>query len=157
MITNERQFRITKSQLDKLNAVMAGFDLEAATRRTGSRILAEAELAGLKSQASDLSNDLREYEALKSGTITVLKAGTLSELPKILIRARIAKGLSQHALAEKLGLKEQQIQRYEAEGYSSASLRRLAEVADALGLNVTEVAEFTDAQRPKPAGQGSGH
>src|SRR6266404_2578967 len=121
MITNERQFRITKSQLDKLSAVMAGFDLEEATRRTGSRILADAELAALKSQVSDLSNELREYEALKSGTITVLKARNFSELPTILIRARIAKGLSQRALAEKLGLKEQQIQRYESEEYSSAS------------------------------------
>ena len=145
MITNERQFRITKSQHEKLNEALNGFDLDAATRRIGSRVLAEAELAALKSQASDLSDEIREYEALKSGTMSVLKARSLSELPTILIRARIAKGLSQQALAEKLGLKEQQIQRYEAEGYSSASLRRLGEVADALNLNITGVAEFTDA------------
>ncbi len=136
MITNERQFRITKAQFDKLNAAAADFDLEAATRRIGARILAEAELEALRSQASDLSDQLREYQALKSGAITILKAGNLSELPTILIRARIAKGLSQRDLAQRLGLKEQQIQRYEAEGYSSASLRRLAEIAEALNLNV---------------------
>ncbi len=146
MTTNERQFRITKSQLDKLHAALTGFDLDAATRCIGSRVLADAELAALKSQASDLSNEIRDYEALKSGTISVLKARNLSELPTILIRARIAKGLSQQALAEKLGLKEQQIQRYESEEYSSASLRRLAEVAEALNLNITGVAEFTDAR-----------
>src|SRR5205823_192887 len=116
MITNERQFRITKAQFDKLNAAVADFDVEAAARRIGGRILAEAELEALRSQAADLSGQLREYQALKSGAITILKAGNLSELPTILIRARIAKGLSQRDLAERLGLKEQQIQRYEAEG-----------------------------------------
>jgi len=142
MITNERQFRITKSQLDRLNAAVADFDVEEASRRSGSRILADAELAALKSQSSELYNELREYEALKSGAITVLKTNKLSELPTILIRARIARGLSQRELAERLGMQEQQIQRYEAEGYASASLRRLTEVADALHLNVTEVAEL---------------
>ena len=39
-------------------------------------------------------------------------------------------------------MKEQQIQRYEAEEYASANLHRLAEVANALGLNINEIAEF---------------
>ena len=143
MITNERQFRITRFQLEKLSAAMADFDVEAASRRTGSRILAEAELAALKSQSSELSDQLREYEALKSGTITILKANKLSELPTILIRARIARGLSQRDLAERLGMQEQQIQRYEAESYASASLRRLEEVADALDISISEVAVLT--------------
>ncbi|MBM4258372.1 MAG: helix-turn-helix transcriptional regulator [Deltaproteobacteria bacterium] len=40
--------------------------------------------------------------------------GSLEELPKTLIQARIAGGLSQEDLATTLGLKPQQIQRYEA-------------------------------------------
>jgi HTH-type transcriptional regulator/antitoxin HigA len=71
-----------------------------------------------------------------------LKAQSLAELPGILIRARIAQGLSQRELAGKLGLKEQQIQRYEAEEYSTANVLRLAEVANALDLNISEVAEL---------------
>ena len=42
----------------------------------------------------------------------------------------------------RIGLKEQQIQRHESEGYAAASLRRLTEIAEALGLNMIEVAEF---------------
>ena len=42
-----------------------------------------------------------------------------------------------------LGLKEQQIQRYESEEYATANLRRLAEVAEALNLNISEVAELS--------------
>ena len=59
----------------------------------------------------------------------------LNDLPQALIRARIASGLSQRELAMRLGLKEQQIQRYEATKYASASLSRVIEVAQAIASN----------------------
>lgn len=142
MITNERQYRITSAQLEKLKTAIDTFDIKASTERTKSKVLAKAEIEALRSEYEKLSIQLREYETLKSGTVEILKASNLEELPSILIRARIAKGLSQRQLADTLGLKEQQIQRYEAEEYASANLRRLAEVARALGLSISEVAEF---------------
>ncbi len=142
MITNERQYRITTTQLKKFREAIDEFDIESAIKRTKSKILAKAELDALQSEYENLSAQLHEYETLKSGTVDVLKASSLEELPIILIRARIAKRLSQRQLAEAIDVKEQQIQRYEAEEYASASLSRLAEVAKALGLNISEVAEF---------------
>jgi HTH-type transcriptional regulator/antitoxin HigA len=142
MITNERQYRISKTQLSRLREVVEAFDLQETAARVGSDVLAKAELEALKSEVEVLSEQIREYEALKSGAVTVLKAATLEELPTILIRARIAQGLSQRRLAEMLGVKEQQVQRYESEQYASASLRRLTQVADALHLNISEVAEL---------------
>jgi len=142
MIANERQYRITSAQLEKIKKAIEAFDIKAAAEQTKSKILAKAELDALQSEYENLSLQLQEYETLKSGTIETLKASTLEKLPKILIKARIAKGLSQRQLAEVLNLKEQQIQRYEAEEYASANLRRLAEVANALSLNISEVAEF---------------
>ena len=56
------------------------------------------------------------------------------------IKARIAQGLSQKDLAERLKLKEQQIQRYEATDYASASLNRIKEVVTALGIDIGEPA-----------------
>jgi transcriptional regulator with XRE-family HTH domain len=56
----------------------------------------------------------------------------ISVIPRDLIRARIAAGLSQRELAERLGMPEQQIQRYEAKEYESVSLGRIAEVAKVL-------------------------
>src|SRR3712207_8673900 len=41
----------------------------------------------------------------------------------LLVFARVAQGLSQKELARRLGLKEQAIQRYEAERYRGISLR----------------------------------
>jgi HTH-type transcriptional regulator/antitoxin HigA len=142
MITNERQYRITSAQLEKLRKAVDDFDTKAVVRQTKSKVLAKAELDALRSEYENLSMQLHEYETLKSGTVEILRASNLEELPSILIRARIAKGFSQRQLADAIGLKEQQIQRYEAEEYASANLPRLAEVAKALGLNISEVAEF---------------
>ena len=149
MITNERQYRITSAQLEKLKTSIDTFDIKAATKRIKSKILAKAEIEALRSEYENLSMQLHEYETLRSGTIEVLKASTLEELPNILIRARITRGLSQRQLAEAIGLKEQQIQRYEAEEYASANLSRLAQVAKALGLSINEIAKLkTEPEKP---------
>lgn len=150
MITNERQYRITRSQLERLRGAVDSFDVKEAARRASSVVLAKAELAALQSELENLSGQIQEYETLKSGSVEVLKACSLEGLPRILIRARIARGLSQRQLAETLGLKEQQIQRYESEEYASANLLRLADIANALNLNISEVAEFTTPPHPLP-------
>lgn len=146
MITNERQYKITKAALDKLRAAIKGFGLQKATTLIGDKTLAKAQLDALESESEVLSDQLREYEILKSGAVEDFRTESLQELPSILVKARIAKGMSQRQLAERLGLKEQQIQRYEAERYATASLRRVNEIADALGLRVAKHARLhTDA------------
>ena len=50
--------------------------------------------------------------------------------------ACITAGLSQEDLAAKLGLKPQQIQRYEATEYQSASLERVNGVVRVLGIKM---------------------
>jgi transcriptional regulator with XRE-family HTH domain len=68
----------------------------------------------------------------------VLARESFEDLPSALIQARIASGLSQKELAGRLNLKEQQIQRYEATEYASASLERINDVIRALGVSVRE-------------------
>jgi ribosome-binding protein aMBF1 (putative translation factor) len=77
-------------------------------------------------------------EALRDGQVRVLQLDSLSALLDTLIRARVAAGLTQRELAARLGLKEQQIQRYEATRYSGVSLERLQSVMDALGIRIHE-------------------
>jgi HTH-type transcriptional regulator / antitoxin HigA len=142
VITNERQYKITKAALSRLRDSLDTVGLERTSRTRSSSILAQAQLDALKSEFEVLAEQIREYEALKSGTVEHFSTTSLNELPGLLVKARIAKGMSQRALAEKLGVKEQQIQRYEATEYDAASLRRIIEVADALGLQVTKQAWF---------------
>jgi HTH-type transcriptional regulator / antitoxin HigA len=142
MITNERQYKITRNQLKKIEEAIDSFDAEKVIAGVKSKSLAKAQIDALLSEKENLVNQILQYETLKSGTVGQFRASTLKELPSILISARIAKNLSQNELAECVGIKEQQIQRYEAEQYASASLTRLAKIARALELNISEIAEF---------------
>ena len=136
MITNERQYRITRTQVSKFELAIEKFDRESEYRKgTDSRMI-EAEREALKSQLESLNKEMREYERLKSDNKSIILADSLEQLPTGLIQARIAGGLSQRALAQRLELKEQQIQKYESERYATASFRRLCQVAEALDLRV---------------------
>ena len=99
MITNERQYRITKAQLDRFNSALESFDVKLVSQQIKSKVLAIAELEALQSEHEKLMSEIHEYEALRSGAIEVLKASNLEELPTILIKARIVKSLSQRQLA----------------------------------------------------------
>jgi len=58
----------------------------------------------------------------------------LSDIGPRLLAARVAQGLSQRDLAERVGVHQQQIARWEKERYGCVSLNRLSLVADALGV-----------------------
>jgi ribosome-binding protein aMBF1 (putative translation factor) len=134
MIKNERQYAITKAQAEKFAQALA----EAKQRPSGKGhpLLRRAEEEALRSQLADLQAELAEYDALRSGQKKGLPVSSFDDLPRALIQARIAAGLSQKELARRLGLKEQQIQRYEATDYATAKLSRLRAVMQALGVEV---------------------
>ena len=129
MIRNEREYAVTKSWVKKFEAAAARIDAELAD---GTDKILEAERTGLRSRADEMRNDIAEYEALKAGRMPPADMGNLEELPDALIGARIALGMTQRELAEKMGMREQQVQRYEQTGYESASYARLLEVHAAL-------------------------
>lgn len=145
MITNEVQYRSTKAHLATFEEAIA--NLEATDVAAANRKLQEIQLAGLRSQARDLRDEIAEYERLRSGETTSFEASSLQELAALLVKARIARGWTQRRLGEELGVAEQQIQRYEATGYATATLARLCDVVAALGADVTEAVTLpeTDA------------
>ena len=145
MITNERQYRITTAEAAKFKKALDRLQTAPIGPPTVHPRLIKAERDGLESQLEDLQHELREYEALKQGDVSRITVDSFDELGVGLIKARIAAGLSQKALAERLSLKEQQIQRYEAERYASASYRRLREIVRALGVSVREEIFFPDS------------
>jgi hypothetical protein len=68
MITNERQYKITRSQLALLEKAVANFDVKKKAQFIGSEVLAAAELEALNSEVEVLRKQVAEYETLKSGT-----------------------------------------------------------------------------------------
>jgi len=85
-------------------------EVAASPRKDLHPALRKAEADALRSQLNDLRKEIEEYNALRSGRRKTVALASLDELPKTLIRARIAAGLTQEELAAKLGLKPQQIQ-----------------------------------------------
>ncbi|OWK37393.1 helix-turn-helix domain-containing protein [Fimbriiglobus ruber] len=132
MIKNDRQYQATKLQADKFAVALR----QAEEREYSDSLLADLERDALRSQLDDLRAELAEYDRLRSGQVKEIQVDTVDRIPQALISARIAAGLSQKELAERLGLKEQQIQRYEVTDYASAGLSRILEVMRALGGGV---------------------
>lgn len=128
MIKTDRQLARSRGQLAKL---LAAADAEPRVVDVHPTLIAAAR-AGLDAQIQDLQTEIAEYEALIELAISP-DLSSIESLHLNLIRARIAKGLTQADLAECLGVAEQQIQRYEANEYAGASLTRLQEIARALG------------------------
>jgi transcriptional regulator with XRE-family HTH domain len=138
MIKNERQYRITKAQIEKFSNALTQLSASSQQDQSVHPILRKAERDSLESQLTELRVQVEEYEALKDGQQAVLELDSLEALPFALIKARIAAGLTQKDLAERLGMKEQQVQRYEDTAYASASFARLVEVSRAIGVQVRE-------------------
>lgn len=139
MIANERQYRITKAAAERFEEALAKGQEQ---RSDLDPRLQQAMREGIESQLEELREQLAEYDALRSGRVTVLELNSLKELPEALIRARIASGLSQKQLAERLGMKEQQLQRWESTRYAGISLDRIHAVAEALGVKIREEVIF---------------
>ena len=132
MIKNERQYRITRAQAARFSDTLRTIREGRGEVQGTYPLIVKAQEDALNSQIADLESEMRDYESLKAGEFRLDSLGTVAELPATLIKARIARGLSQKDLADRIGLKEQQIQRYEATDYASASLARIKEVVSVL-------------------------
>lgn len=133
MIYSDKQYGVSSAQLRKLRSAVAA----AKSRSSDQEWLKQAEIDGLNSQIADIEAELAEYDLLKSGQVSFSKAYALEELPRVLVQARIALNVSQTDLAHKLGMKPQQVQRYEATDYMGASLGRLIEISRVLGVKAS--------------------
>lgn len=131
---NERQYRITKVLAQKFECVVEqSRDLKGTSV---DLLLQKIHEDAVRSQLASLHAELEEYEGIRSGQWSMPAIEFFEQIPHTLIKGRIAAGLTQEGLAKRLGLKHQQVQRYEATQYRSASLTRILEVARALSEEV---------------------
>ncbi|HCJ21880.1 MAG TPA: DNA-binding protein [Erythrobacter sp.] len=96
-------------------------------------------------EAREKASAIKSYQAAKDGDCSQLMELAGADLGRRLIAARVCKGFSQKELARKLGLKEQAIQRWEADHYRSITIANFQSVSRALGLRL-----FFDTSSPEP-------
>ena len=144
MIRNEREYRITKAARRRFEEAIEAHKTATPPEGVDPRIHAATGDA-MRSEVEVLSEQIQRYEDLRNGRIRQRELSSLSDLPTALIEARIAAGLTQKGLANRLGLQQQQIQRWESDRYSGVGLRRIQEVIDALGMGITESVRYAAA------------
>lgn len=131
MIKNEREYKITKASLSKFEEALAVI-LKQKEKGTKDRAKLKLQEDAARSILNELKEQIQEYEQLKGGKFDLATLDMVEALPSSLIRARIAIGWTQKELAKHLGTTEQQIQKYEATDYESASLRKINEIVAVL-------------------------
>ncbi len=136
MIKNERQYRITKSQLKKFEDTLELLKKENTTDI--HPLFAKAQLDSIKSQIQTFKREIAEYEKVKEGLVSCFSID-ISEFSTGIINSRIARGLNHEEFGEILGVTAQQIQKYESENYQSTSLKRIQEIINPLEINVKTI------------------
>ncbi|MCY4199308.1 MAG: helix-turn-helix domain-containing protein [Gammaproteobacteria bacterium] len=132
MILSEKQLGITRREKEKLEQALASL---RASNDAGNSVR-QAEIDALEAQIEEMETLMSEYVQLKRGGIVAGKFRSFDDFSTALVQARIVSGMSQTDLGAALGVKPQQIQRYESTRYMGASLARLMEVARILKLKV---------------------
>jgi HTH-type transcriptional regulator / antitoxin HigA len=137
MITNERQYRSAISAIRSFEDAIATVDLLELIKSGVDPVIAKAQITSYELQLQELVEQVKLYDTKRAGLETNFPFSSVSEVGEHLIGCRVARSWTQRKLADVLGLKEQQVQRYERDRYSTISLARLNAVAEALGVTIS--------------------
>lgn len=131
MIKTDAQRERTSAQIEGFRRAIA----QAERETNGKRAIAiRGSYDGMIRQLED---EVQEYDQLKSGDFVLPVLERLDQIAPLIVKLRIAKGVSQTELAKRLGISKQVISRQEEDEYQSVSLRRLQEITDALQTQVS--------------------
>lgn len=132
MIKNEKQYKISKRKVIELTEAIDGINNNPKKDPLRKELLT----CSLIMAKEELEQEILLYETLKKDKQGILKERLFSELPSLLTEYKIKSGLTQKEFAEQLGIKEQQLQRYEADNFKSVTFKNLLRFLDAIGLEI---------------------
>jgi DNA-binding XRE family transcriptional regulator len=148
MIRNDREYREAVERIEQERQRLE-------TQR------AELERMGLdESQIKRAMDPMRSFHAQlveEVGGYERLKRGQFDEIPNLrglgplLVALRIARGLTQRQLAQRLGVHETQVSRDERNEYHGVTLQRAGRILDALNARVRSTVELPDTSETSVA------
>jgi len=129
MIQTDKEFEELKLRLSKAEELL---DKQRKSLETAGLSGAEIEraMAPTISFNMQLQDELEFYKDLKEGKLP--SASNFATRGQMLIALRIAKGLSQRELAERLNVAEAQVERDERNEYHGVTADRVRKILDAL-------------------------
>jgi ribosome-binding protein aMBF1 (putative translation factor) len=139
MIRNEAEYQLATAHLQEERRRLA--DHRDRLKTTG---LSDDEIKRvidpIESFHLQLSEEVESYERLKRGEFDELE--NLRGLGQLLISVRIAQGISQRELANRLGVHESQVSRDERNEYFGITLDRAIRVLDSLNVRLRTKVEI---------------
>ena len=130
MILNQHQLEVTQRKLQALNE-----ELTRLEQQYQQDSFYEVYRGSVRVLIADMEAETADFQALWGslpfGQIVKLEA-PLEELGLMLIRLRIARGISQKELAQRMGVRPQQVQQDEENEYHSLTVGRLKRILEAL-------------------------
>lgn len=145
LLQNDRQFAEAERRLNQVKDALASEGIFGQLTKNLPDELKEDLRSFFQIESRSLSISTKAYAEAKNGNCEPLFSVAGVDLGAKLIAARICRGLSQKDLARKLGLKEQAIQRWEADRYRSITIGNFQMVCGALEMTVA-IAPLADAR-----------
>jgi len=133
MMKTEKEYEAAKLQLSKLNELYES-QLKDLKSKGLTPAQAKDSLSSSLTYAKQCQEEVDLYEKLKKGELPPLEH--FSTKGKYFVAARVAKGMTQRELAEKLGVKESAVSRDERNEYHGMSVEKMERLAQVLGLKV---------------------
>jgi HTH-type transcriptional regulator / antitoxin HipB len=132
MIKNEKQYKITRKKLLGIQEEIARIQAVQEYLPAKERLI----IVSLVVMQEQMENEISAFDLLKTNPASTMVERSIDELPNLLIEYKIHSGLTQKEFSKKIGMKEQQLQRYEAEDFKSISFKNLLKILHAIGLEI---------------------
>ena len=148
MIRTEAEYREAQRRIAEGTQALAKERMRLE-QETSSAEEVERVLMPQRSFLMDIEEEVAFYERLRRGEIDELE--NLHGLGIMLIALRIARGLTQRQLAERLGVHESQVSRDERNEYHGATVERATRILDTLGVRMRSLVETPIELEPAAA------
>lgn len=89
----------------------------------------------LNEQIEEFRYQVEEFDRLRQEGVGLFEGSHISQIGPYLLNTRIASGITQEELAQKIGVSQPMVYKYELDEYQGHSLEVLAKVAKALGVH----------------------
>jgi DNA-directed RNA polymerase specialized sigma subunit len=148
MIRSEAEYQEALRRLEQDRKVAAA-QRDALVASGLSSAEVEHAMEPLRSFQAQLKEEVAWYEEVRRRNFPAIRR--LTQIGRLLIALRLANGLTQRALAERLGVSEAVVSRDERNEYNGITVERAQRILDALGASVvTQVEEVTPSPPPAP-------
>lgn len=148
MIRNEAEYQEAVRRQTEERKRLAEHEARLARAGLSADELQRA-LDPLRSFHAQLDEEIESYERLRRGDLGEIH--NLHGLGRMLVGLRIALGLTQREIAERLSVHESQVSRDERNEYHGITVERATRILDALGVSLKsafEVLPPAQAERP---------